>query len=270
MLPTDTSPPTEELVEKLLITLKQKAENLELVEDELHQMGIFDWVGREQWRALDPVLIEEYHQRARELTRRYVQNLVREKLIHDWLERYTPVKSDRERNSVERTIEDHLRADREEELTEYLADVVTGGIKQADKNREKRQRTGGYGGHAWAVATGLARVILVVGVLGIAQSRFETIMYAMLVLIYNGVDAAYRGAGYSTMLMAFGIDNQFKRVIRKLKSDEPTWERETRLETEKKTEKDGARSVIRFYISSSFIGITWLYAMLKLVAAVFF
>jgi hypothetical protein len=117
------------------------------------------------------------------------------------------------------------------------------------------------------VVAGLARVILVIGVLAAAQSKFETIVYAILVLIYNGVDAAYRGAGYSTMLMAFGIDNQFKRVIRKLKSDEPTWERETRLETEK---KDGARSVIRFYISSSFIGITWLYAMFKLVSAVFF
>jgi hypothetical protein len=112
MVTTDASPPTEELVEKLLATLKQKAENLELVEDELHRMGIFDWVGREQWRALDPVLIEEYHQRARELTRRYVQNLVREKLIHDWLGQYTSVKSDRERSSVEHTIENYLRADR--------------------------------------------------------------------------------------------------------------------------------------------------------------
>jgi hypothetical protein len=229
-------------------------------------MNVFGWVGLDEWEKLKPVLVEESDRRAYERTRTCLQNVVREKLILEWLVQHTPLK-DYERDRIKDTIDVYLREDRKEELTEYLADAVAVGMELADKNRRKRQRAGGYVGHAWAVITGLVRVALVIGIFEAAKTRFETIVFAILVLIYNSAEQFYWANTCSGMVMMFSMHSQFSRILRQLKADEPSWQRKTRLGEEREAQKKSALTIVRFYISIVFIGITSLYALLRLIFA---
>lgn len=264
--PENTTNP-KELAEELLRGLERKSTNLDLDEDELAAMGAFEWVGRDEWEKLKPVLAEEHDRRAYERTRTSLQNLVREKLIVEWLAQHTPVEKDYERRWIENTIDVYLREDRKEELTEYLIDVVAGGMELADKNRRKKQRAGGYVGHAWAAITGLVRVALVFGIFEAAHTSFETIVFAILVLIYNSAEQFYWADTNSEMVMMFGMHDRFNRILRQLNEDEPSWQREARLGDEREAQKKSSVMIVRLYMRIAFIGITSLYALFRLIVA---
>jgi hypothetical protein len=255
-----------ELAEALLRSLELKGTNLDLDEGELARMGAFDWGGRDEWEKLKPVLAEERDRRAYERARAGLQNLVREKLILEWLAQHTQVEDWKHRH-IKDTIDVYLREDRKEELTEYLADVVAVGKELADKNRMKKQRAGGYVGHAWIVIKGLVRVALVIGIFEAARTSFETVVFAILVLIYNSAEQFYWADTCSGMVEMFSMHNQFRRVLLQLKEDEPSWQREARLDDEREAQKKSAVTIVRFYISTAFIGITSLYALFRLVIA---
>jgi hypothetical protein len=200
------------VVDNLLAALEVQANRLELTEEELAEMGAFEeksfmrLTSRENWDVLHPVLTEEYRQRACERYRAYFQDFVRHKLVEDWLERQTIEKKHGDRDQIQTAIQIYLRQDRREELREYLTNVARFGLEKANKKRKQEQRSGGYFGHIWAGSVGLARFMLAIGIFAAAESKFETIVLALLILIHIGIQGAYMADRYYTMLMAFGID----------------------------------------------------------------
>src|SRR5207249_1951301 len=88
-----------------------------------------------------------------------VQNVIRKCLIGDWLSRNTSIRGEWESDRLVDTIQIYLRDDREEELAEYLCDVVSLGLEKADRRRAKVQRGRGYMLLVvWTVLTAVARL----------------------------------------------------------------------------------------------------------------
>jgi hypothetical protein len=164
----------------------------------------------------------------------------------------------------------YISEDRDEALRDYLSDVLELGLKKAGRRRKrKRWGDGGYFGHAWEVMVGIVRLV-VVGIFDVAQSKFETIVFAMLVMTYNAVYSTSIAQFQSRREMALGIDAQFRRIRRILKEELTGADRETEHEKEQDLSKEVGRDTIRFWIQVGFFSLIWLVAIWKLVSAVFF
>ena len=119
-----------------------------------------------------------------ELNRQRFTSKVCEALVSAWLSQHAKsVEKDWQRDLVIATVNRFLQHDRREELTEYLVNVAEGGLELAQKEAKKRNSAG------WRYGTGVAlvnliRLVLVYAIFAAATSKFETICFALLVLIY--------------------------------------------------------------------------------------
>ena len=95
-------------------------------------------------------------------------------------------------------------------------------------------------------------------------SNFETVVLALLILIYVTMQSEARLNRYSRLAMAFGIDKQFTNVFRRIGRDENLGEREARLEAEQLSRREANRNVIRYFILQSSLGLTWTIAIGRL------
>jgi hypothetical protein len=255
-----------ESIERLLDDLDWKGTQLELSEAEFHELG------GEVWEDL-PLstkkgLETDHLERMKKFEVLHLQCAVRDRLIERWLNLNTQLKNERERKGVKNTIDLLLRADRKEDLTSFLMDVSDKGLNFAESQFKKRQRAGGYFGHAWAAISGLAQLVLCIAVIAAGNSKFEVLVLTSLVLIYIGIDSTYRARSRTAWIMAFATDNQFRQLARKLEITETEEERELRLEAEQKAKADFAKATVRYYIANGFLAVTWFWAMFKLLSQI--
>lgn len=266
------APNPEHQVERLLSDIKTKVDWLAITDEEIEQLGVFeDSYDREEWRWLDRFLRTEYDERRRENARLRFQGAIRNALIYNWLQKNTNVKSEWESKRIADTVWTDLRDDARENLTEYLCDVVTLGLDKADEKRKKAKVGRWYWGLiVWTVLVALVRLALVFGIVESAQNKFETIVLAMLVLTYIGVQDASRQESYLHLLRGAQSECLFNRVLLKVKYQELEWERDRRIHDERDTTEKLARIPVPYSIQGLSFGLVWLFAMYKIVAAIFF
>jgi hypothetical protein len=265
-----TAPTPETLIDDLLGDLVAKAHWLNLSDDEITPFLDLGYPTKEQWDALQPSLVEQEKQRSQRVLHTYLEASVRKKLISDWVERNVDAK-EYDKKELKREIDFYVREDRTEDLRVYLSDVLEVGLKKAQSRRKRKQwGDGDYVGHVWEALTGIVRVAIVVGIFVAAQTKFETIVFAMLVMIYYAIYGASSGYLQIIQGVAFGVDNQFKRIRRALKVEIPAVDREIEYEGEQELLKEASRGKVRFWIRAAFFYVIWLVAIWKLVAAVFF
>lgn len=125
------------------------------------------------------------------------------------------------------------------------------------KSKSWRKRLG----YAWSGFEELVYLALVFGIFSVATSKFETIVLASLVLIYNSTTVAVRGVGLVSLTLMYRIEENFGQVGRALKLKMPVGPANEAARQLTKT----ATTALIHYAS---IGIGSLIAIWHLVAAV--
>lgn len=178
------------------------------------------------------------------------------------------MKGGREFARLRSTIEYGIATDRISALKLYLNDILTHGLKVAEK-KAKRRRTGGWAwwGYSISVIKGLIYVLAVLAILSVAESRFEKVALAVLILIGNAA------LGHALRVPVFFLevheilDKQFCQLRRFFRLPEEEDEREARYEARAKTDIQLAQLNINHLIQSVFEGIVWLICAVELVLA---
>ena len=265
--PTTTATP-EQLVENLLRDLQAKANRLWLSDAEREPLlDHLNYSYKDHWTELQSVLDDERKQLRCWLLRSELQTSVRNKLISEWIAQNVKTTED-EREALKYEIYSYVKEDRIEDLRRYLCDVLLLGLTKAQKRRRrKKYGDGGYFGHSWEALKGIVRVVIVVAIFAAAQSKFETIVFAMLVMIYSTTygSAAEESLGLQFLLVE--LRKEFKRLRRFLKEEVRDDDRWYEYLSEQELVKDHNREGVRFWIRTAFFWVLWLIAIRKLVAS---
>jgi hypothetical protein len=78
------------------------------------------------------------------------------------------------------------------------------------------ERAGGYVRNRWAVLSGIVKIAIAYAVLSAASSRFETIVFAILVLIYVAVETSYAEQLCTSVAIAMKTHGSSSAYIRRL------------------------------------------------------
>ncbi len=270
---TPAEAPTPEIrAEELLLDIKNKVEWLDVTEEELEQWDAFQYTAdRDVWREVKALRSKEHDEHRLESARLRFQNVICENVTFDWLRKNTALKSELDFRKIVATVQLYLQDEQRQELAEYLRDVLTVGLKKADKKRKKALVGRSYWAIVgWAVLTGLIRVAFVVAIFSAANTKFETIVFAMLILIYAGTQCTSRLQGYLDLLTRVRTEYLLKRILLRLKYEELKWVHDDRIEEERKMNKNLSRAEIPIAITDLSFGLVWLIAMGMIVTAIFF
>jgi hypothetical protein len=104
------------------------------------------------------------------------------------------------------------------------------------------------------VCKGLFRVAIVFVIFRAAQTKVETIVFAMLVMIYYTIVGTSYSESLASQAEAMGIDSQFRGIRGILKEDLPNEGREDGYAQRRDIVKTSGRSRVRFWISAIFLG----------------
>jgi len=255
----------KDLIDTLLLDIAVKAKHLQLSSEEAAEFAF-----EKDWNALKPVLLEWERSTHLKYVRQTLEKRVLERVISDWVEKNVSG-STLEKRSLKAEIESCIKEDREEELREYLPTVLELGATKAIKTikHKKKWGEGGYGGYFWEAIVGIVRLVIVISIFTVAQSKFQTVVFALLVLTYYAVYSNSLAHFQSRTRMAFGIDGQFKLIRRLQKEEISKDDRELNHENEQELANTFTLQNIRYWIQMGFFSLIWLVAMWKLLSAVF-
>ncbi len=91
-----------------------------------------------------------------------------------------------------------------------------------EKETESKSKSWRKGfGYAWSALEEIIYLALVLGVFSVATSKFETVVLAILVLIYNASTLAVRGVGVVSLTLMYRIEENLGQVGRALKLKMP-------------------------------------------------
>jgi hypothetical protein len=263
------APEPIEVINRLLRSLELQVPFLDVSTERLEELGVFEdgWVSRREWEELQPFLAERQRQGRMDARFENFQRELREKLIHSWLVKELPKESD-SYNTLMMEISEFVRWDRTEELYEYLTDVLSLGLAKARSNRKGRLR-GSHWRYLGTLLFALLQIAVVFSIFSVAESRFQTIVFSLLVLLLISNSAGRHQSWLNVTSAAVGIDNQFRRIRRMLgKADEPDYERDAIIEAERSAQQKVAQETIRYYIRDTGAGVCVLIALWRLLSAI--
>ena len=205
----------ERAVERLLGDIRWKVDQLMADDDEAYNAGVTDgplpslgddeWLeeeettGKESWKHVKLVAQLEREQVLLQRRRRYFQTLLTHSVFNEWIRANTAIKDGVEIQRIRETVQAFLREDRIQELKLYLTDVLQSGKEAADKTQKRRLRGGwAWLGYSFTIIRGIVYVGAVLAVLSVAESHFQKVSLAVLVMIGNmlltnrGSDGLYR------------------------------------------------------------------------------
>jgi hypothetical protein len=258
---------SDDAVRDFMLELNRRVDRLDLTDEEIASVTEKHW-DKAYWEEIQGLLAAEDRARQSAGSRRYFQDKMREKLVIDFVTKHGQKDDRDERNKAESLITVYIQTDEREALQSFLNDVEQLGCKGANAKRKKDQAARGYVGHAWTALVGLVRLAVVVGVFSVATSRFETIVFALLILIYNSVESNFGIYRMFWLREAMDMEANFKKVRRLLKEDLPQDEREAMFEKEQREGKDWSRQTTRSLIHYVFLFLTWAIALWELGAAI--
>lgn len=271
-----------ERVKDLIWDYKFKA--FHLTQEELDQYISKGIVSSEDWQELRSLGDREEHEARLKKIRRDLKDAVRKDVISSFVYRNcqngkAPSAKYALEPDIATEIATLLHEGKEESLQFFLTDVLQSGLEAARKKREKTSHRGwvgesgwelggAYWGFAWETMRGLFTVAIVLVVLSAARSPFETIAFALLLLIYNatlyGFDALPT-LGFATAVL---FAREFQRVRRLLNDEPPDEIRESEKRDEREFQKAEKRMVVVGYIRGTFALITWVIIIAALISAV--
>lgn len=121
-------------------------------------------------------------------------------------------------------------------------------------------------GHIWTAIKGIIALSIAVAIFGVANTSFETVVLAILVLIYLSIGSfmAVYGLTQSEILQALANDLEaIKKLIKKDTKGETDDDKEERAEAESKKSK----VTTDFYINTGFSIIIYIITLFKLISA---
>jgi hypothetical protein len=211
-------------------------------------------------------------QREREQTllhrrRRYFQTVLTHSVLNEWIRANTELKDGIEIQRLRETVQSFLREDRIQELKLYLTDVLNSGKKVADK-QHKRRRRGGWAwfGYSFTIIRGIVYVGAVLAVFTVAESRFQKVSLAVLIMIGNMLLTNRASDGLYRLRLGAVMDGQFNLLRRFFKFPEDEEERDARNEARIDSDKTVTRTTISIYIGFVFEFLVWVICVVELVA----
>jgi hypothetical protein len=225
-------------------------------------------VSLKDWEGLRPFIAEEIAAQNRERLKQRLKPAVREKVIRDWLARYAADLTANEKHLVTSGIEGYLEQDSPAELEGYLEALLKQGVATAEKKRKKSGRVRDYLRNAWAVLVGTVKFAIAFAVLSVASSRFETIVLAMLVMIYVTAEAAHLDELCTSVAIAMGTHSEFGCIHQALNSYVHTQERQAIIQEQRAAKKVLHRGTVRIYVARIVSAAIWLLAVWKLISAI--
>jgi hypothetical protein len=124
-------------------------------------------------------------------------------------------------------------------------------------------------GLLWEVLCGLFRVAVALGVFLAANSKFETIVFALLLLILNDVSGLFSWKGASFVGLTALLHGEPQRIRRLLKDEPPAEVQESDDSDERELQKIRKRVMVYGYIRGTFTFITWVIIIVNLLFAIF-
>ena len=262
------------IVGQLLSEINSKADELMADDSEAAQAGVTDYPGFGDepdvtaLEQLKPIMEKEREQAFFRRRRREFQKQIRNFLITKWIKEKTKVKEHFEVIVLCSTIETFLRLDRTEELEEYLRAVLRSGVKIADKQRKRRQKADWrWLTYSLVTLRGLVYVGGILAIFSMADSKFQRVTFAVLVMIGNMLLTNRSNEALYHIGSAVVIDARFEAIRRFFKFPEDESEREERIENTIATAKKMARNEIAIYIGLVFEFVVWLICAALLVIA---
>jgi len=263
--------PDLDVVEELLNSLNYKARWLQLSDEEIEHFTSKGRFAKDWWNDIEPHLAQRDRERELDRSRRYFETAVRDKLISDFLDNHVRTQDKYAKDTLGREITLYLDQNRTEELQRYLYDVLELGLDKAHKKRKWDQWRGGYVGHVWELAKGSARLAIVIAIFGVADSRYERVVFSLLILIFNSLDAGFRAHFFNAWRIAVSLDSQFARTRRLLKEELSLSDRQANFEEEGGEEeilRKSNRMTVRLYINGAFVSLTSVIALWELAESI--
>lgn len=154
---------------------------------------------------------------------------------------------------------------KKENLQAYLTDVLELGLEKADQKQKREHRKGGYLLYGWSALVGAIKVGIVLGAFSVSKTKFETVVVAFLILIYQVIEG---GNGDLHIFMLLSMDEfrvASKRIRRLLKEEMPDEVAEREMEEERTLEKTSHRTVVLNLIQAVFSLIIFAITIFELV-----
>jgi len=115
--------------------------------------------------------------------------------------------------------------------------------------------------YAWSVLSELIYLAIVIGLLSAATSKFETMVFSVLIIIYNAVTSRMSVIGLGTVYLMYRIEEAYGEVGRALRLKVP-------VSPARQAAKQVTKSTVAALIHNVSIGIGSLIALWHLVAAI--
>lgn len=106
-------------------------------------------------------------------------------------------------------------------------------IKELKQSEEKRKASfrRNLPSLIWLITKDLFAFLIILAIFGFASTQFETIIFALLVLVYLSIEGFFSSYGYRTTQTQLGLVNELLQIKELLKYKENELEREKREKT---------------------------------------
>jgi hypothetical protein len=256
-------------VKLLFATLNYQLEQFHLSDDEILRLAK-GHLTEEAVQNVRPHLEQRAQQRALDRHIEYFEAEVRAGLVTEFVQKHVKAKNDYAKQRFAREIAEEIGQGKRVELEPYLIDVLDLGLERAKekRKRESKESNSRYIAYAWSVLKGLIRIAVVIAVFGIADSKFQTVVFALLIMTYNGLEGAVSSQGYLTLQMVTALNEEFARLRRLMKERLSSFDEEIQSEETQKLIKAANKSTVQYFIHGIFVSITWVIALWKLAESI--
>ena len=265
MIADDSNEQAVDTVNLLFATLNYQLEQFQSSDAEILRLARGN-LTEGMLQKLRPHLEERSRQRELDRSIKYFESQVRVGLIADFVQKHVKAKNDYAKQRFAREIAEGIRQGKRSELEPYLVDVLDLGLEKA---REKQQRESNQGNSkyiyvGWEVFKGLIQIGIVLAVFGIADSKFQTVVFALLIMTYNGLVGAASFRGYFELQTLAALNEEFERLRRLLKQQLGNFDEGEQSEQTRKMIKAADKFSAPFFIQATFVFVTWVIALWKL------
>jgi hypothetical protein len=165
---------------------------------------------------------------------RWYENQVADDLADELISRHFPKAAWKLRRFLKDELKEYFDT-YDEWDAKYAVEHVRAILKEGMPGLQKRQRASKHYWrrsfrHGWTVVKNLVGLVVVLAILNVASSRFETLALSLLVLIYLRVLLFAHGLGIAHGKSMLALDAEFRR-LRALVNDEPSQDENDVLKT---------------------------------------
>lgn len=122
--------------------------------------------------------------------------------------------------------------------------------------------------YVWTIIVNIITLFIACGVFSVANNSFESIVLAVLVLIYLSISSFSAVWALSHLEFVEALDNEFRGIRKLINTDKKADDEEFEKEAREVREKKKNTAMIKFYINIAFQCIIYLIALYNLVSVI--